>query len=95
MYKAYDERNKFMGESESMDDLLLNAFPSKSFRNEANSYDVYNSDGKREKGTIWTVYNKHFYSKLQVVGCIKRPNLITNQSTITSHWEANNHDCKH
>lgn len=74
MYKAYDERNKLIGESESMDDLLLNKFPTKSFRNEANSYDVYNSDGKREKGTIWTVYNKHFYTKLQVVGCIKRPN---------------------
>lgn len=74
-YNAYDERNKLLGKFDTLDAALA-AYPSQSFRNEANSYDVFNAQNKREKGTKWVVYNKYFYTRTTQIGVIKRPEII-------------------
>lgn len=73
MYIARDNKNNELGRFETIDEAMAQ-FATKAYQaSSANSYDVFNSEGKREKGTIWTVYF-NFGRKPDVIGTIKRPN---------------------
>ena len=75
MYIARDAKHNELGRFDTIDEAMAQFATAAFHASSANTYDVYNAEGKRERGTIWTVYF-NFGSRPDVVGTIKRPNTI-------------------